>query len=508
MTYGRPGVYVTETLASTPVQSVGATTAAGAVLGVFAQGPAEATLVRSSYEFTNIFGGYNASYPAVTAVRQFFANGGTELVVKRVLGSGAAAASATMPATSGNLATVTAKYKGSFGTNLSVQVSANSNSTYTLAVFKESTNGATTTVSQVETYTNIVFNDPLASNYVTTVVNNASANIVISAVDNTKTPSTTEVSLTGSDLDGAAVAASDYDSALPDDGTSDLLTFERPLVIFPAGVYEKFLIDGETEEDAEDAFALVAATIVNWAKSTNGFAVIDTVPSLSVADALTFAAALPETSQAAVYYPNYFISDPISASPQATRKIGPAAAVAGNYMTTDAARGPFKAPAGIGSKVYGAVSLERAFTSKDLDDLNSGDSPVNAIRNLPGAGVVVMGARTLLQDGTGNRYVNIRRSLIHIENEISRLTQFAVFANNNYKLWAQLNSTIGVFLNQYYNQGGLRGNSPEQAYYVKVDSENNQLADVQNGVVNIEVGVALEYPAEFIVLNIAQITGA
>jgi hypothetical protein len=118
-----------------------------------------------------------------------------------------------------------------------------------------------------------------------------------------------------------------------------------------------------------------------------------------------------------------------------------------------------------------------------------------------------MGARTLLQDGTANRYVSTRRSLVHIKKQLQNLTQFAVFQNNDYKLWAQLRTVVGVFLNEYRNQGGLRGNSPSAAYYVKVDATNNTPTSVATGVVNIEVGVALEYPAEFVVINLSQITG-
>jgi phage tail sheath protein FI len=161
--------------------------------------------------------------------------------------------------------------------------------------------------------------------------------------------------------------------------------------------------------------------------------------------------------------------------------------------------------------------LERAFTPAELDSLNTGiytvggtttyGTSVNAIRNLPGAGIVAMGARTLLQDGTANKYVNMRRSLIYIEKRLKDLTQFAIFQNNDQKLWSRLTTTISVFLNEYRNQGGLRGASPAQAYFIKIDGENNTPETIANGEVHIQVGVALEYPAEFIVINLSQTTG-
>ena len=122
------------------------------------------------------------------------------------------------------------------------------------------------------------------------------------------------------------------------------------------------------------------------------------------------------------------------------------------------------------------------------------------------AGIAVMGARTLLQDGTANKYVNMRRSLIYIKKRLRDLTEFAIFENNDERLWAQIRSSIIVFLNEYKNQGGLRGTTPAQAFFVKCDAENNSSAQIANGEVHIQVGVALQYPAEFIVIDLSQKT--
>jgi phage tail sheath protein FI len=118
-----------------------------------------------------------------------------------------------------------------------------------------------------------------------------------------------------------------------------------------------------------------------------------------------------------------------------------------------------------------------------------------------------MGARTLLQDGTASRYVNMRRSLIYIEKNLKDLAEFALFENNNSVLWSRIRTVLSVFLNEYKNQGGLRGANPSDAFYVKIDSSNNTALSIANGEVNIQVGVALQYPAEFVVINLSQMTG-
>ena len=117
-----------------------------------------------------------------------------------------------------------------------------------------------------------------------------------------------------------------------------------------------------------------------------------------------------------------------------------------------------------------------------------------------------MGARTL--DNTpANRYINIRRSLIYIEKQMQNLSSFALFENNDSRLWSKLQTLLSSFLFNYWNSGGLRGSSPAQAYYVKVDATTTSFTDVQAGIVNIEVGVALQYPAEFVVIKLGQLTG-
>ena len=60
----------------------------------------------------------------------------------------------------------------------------------------------------------------------------------------------------------------------------------------------------------------------------------------------------------------------------------------------------------------------------------------------------------------------------------------------------------------YRNQGGLRGTTSAESFFVKCDEENNTASEIAAGKVHVEVGVALEYPAEFVILNLSQKTAA
>ena len=507
MTYGRPGVYINETLLPAPIAASGSVNAAGAAIGAFAKGPTTLTLVRSWYDFVQRFGALDAAFPATFGIHQFFTNGGADLYVRRVVGSGAATASVGLPSTELGitLGSAVALDVGSEGNNLRVQVtSATAEHYYNLTVTKEvltqylgTSNANSNNDLVLEVFNNIRFDDSVSSDYAQTVVNATSQYIRLSlgtSGDPAVQTTAAVLPFTGGS-DGSAPISTDYQAVVATDGSSEFDTIVNPLVIFVPEVIQ--VLGASDGADVQDS-------IIAWANSGSGFAVIDTDENLSVDDAITYVSTRTTSSQAAAYYPHYYIQDGTARSRQALRKVAPAGAVAGLYIATDRAAGPFKTPAGVNASIKGAISLERAFTPKDLDSLNG---EVNAIRNVPGAGIVVMGGRTLLQDGTANKYVNMRRSQIYIKKQLESITQFAVFQNNDYKLWKQLTNVISIFLNEYRNQGGLRGASPADAYFVTVDASNNTAESIANGVVNISVGVALEYPSEFVVINLSQITG-
>jgi phage tail sheath protein FI len=86
-------------------------------------------------------------------------------------------------------------------------------------------------------------------------------------------------------------------------------------------------------------------------------------------------------------------------------------------------------------------------------------------------------------------------------------TEFAVYSPNDQRLWEQIAFRCGNVLNEFWKAGGLKGRNPGQAYYVLCNETNNTVETISNGEVRVEVGVALQYPAEFVVITISQWTG-
>ena len=499
-TYSRPGVFIQEIDLPQTIELPDNGNAVGGFVGTLSKGPVNTPVLLTSWiDFVKTFGGLADAYPTTWAAYNFFANGGRSLYVKRVVGTGAAAATVTLvdrSSTPGvDTLTVTAKNPGDWGTGIAIDIVAAGSADRFGMVVSLST-GA------VEQFTDLSM-DPTDRRYVVSVLNTASAYInavdeesITTAPDNMPKVTVTSVSLTGSSLDGAAPDATEYFTAL--------CTFDpvqNPIV---------FNVPDAAYMSDTGAAALIQIALASYAEDRgDGFAIIDIPSGLNVADALDAVKAnlgAATGAQAAAYYPWLLIPNTLRATPGATRLQAPGAAMVGMYLATDASRGVFKSPAGIGSRLALAVTTEKQLTNTELDTLNVDSTPLNAIRQIPGAGIVSMGGRTLLNT-PNDRYINVRRSLIYIKKEMTDRSMFAVFENNDERLWSRIRTALGAFLQSYWQQGGLRGATTKEAFFVRCDSSINSFADLQNGRINIEVGVALEYPAEFVVIKLSQLTG-
>lgn len=177
----------------------------------------------------------------------------------------------------------------------------------------------------------------------------------------------------------------------------------------------------------------------------------------------------------------------------------PSGHVAGMWARTDATRGVHKAPAN--EPLRGAVDLTYRLTSAEQGSLNQ--AGVNAIRFFSTEGIKVWGARTLSSDPEW-RYVNVRRLFAMVEESIVRSTSWIVFEPNDESLWNMIRRDIGSFLERLYRQGALMGRTPEDAFFVKCDSETNPASEIDAGVVTTLVGMAPVKPAEFIVFKVSQ----
>ncbi|NEQ45480.1 MAG: phage tail sheath family protein [Leptolyngbya sp. SIOISBB] len=183
----------------------------------------------------------------------------------------------------------------------------------------------------------------------------------------------------------------------------------------------------------------------------------------------------------------------------------PAAAVAGVYATVDRTRGVWKSPAN--ESLTGVRSLTVNIDNRVQDDLNvhpTGKS-INALRFFTGKGNLVWGARTLAGNDNEWRYVAVRRFFNMAEESIKKATEAFVFEPNDANTWIKVKAMIENFLILQWRAGALAGAKPEDAFYVRVGLGVTMTAqDILEGRMNVELGMAVVRPAEFIILKFSH----
>jgi len=155
----------------------------------------------------------------------------------------------------------------------------------------------------------------------------------------------------------------------------------------------------------------------------------------------------------------------------------------------------------------GVVQPTYPLNSEQQADLNVpvNGKAVDALRQFPGRGTVVWGARTLDGNSNDNRYIQVRRTLIYIEQSIKNALNGFVFAPNTGQTWTTVVSTVSGFLQTVWSQGGLMGATASEAFSVQCGLGSTMTGkDVLEGYMIVQVTLQLIRPAEFIELTFKQ----
>lgn len=502
-----PGVYIEE-IPSGVRTITGVATSITAFVGWAAKGPTDrAELVLSWMDFERKFGGLNSQSLLGYAVSQFFANGGTQAYVVRLVDA-SSAKSANVDL--GDL-TATATSPGDWANNYGITTKKSRTDpttgdrfSFTVVFFP---NGNDTSIRiPVETFENLSLNqdDP---RYAVAIISSKSDFIDIALKTGGSTPPTAPAYGTHRLEDG------DPGEILkPDDITG---AFEKALGVAlglpnasgPLNLLDKIslfnllCVPGETKKETQSdlekfcrdrrAFYIADSIDQNFDALFN-----DPIPGITGDDAIN----------AAYYYPWVVAPDPLKDN--TPRSFPPSGYIAGIYARTDTNRGVWKAPAGIDASITGISGLKYRLTDQENGRLNP--LAINCLRDFLIYGPVVWGARTLRGNdeiGSEWKYVPVRRTALFIEESLFRGLKWVVFEPNDEPLWAQIRLNVGAFMHDLFIQGAFQGSSPRDAYFVKCDKETTTQNDINRGIVNILVGFAPLKPAEFVILKIQQIAG-
>jgi hypothetical protein len=187
-------------------------------------------------------------------------------------------------------------------------------------------------------------------------------------------------------------------------------------------------------------------------------------------------------------------------------KITPSGAIAGVYAMVDNQRGVWKAPANV--SLAGVSRPIFKIDDRAQEDLNvdviSGKS-VNAIRSFTGKGTLVWGARTLAGNDNEWRYVPVRRFFNMVEDSVRNATGWAVFEPNDASTWIRVKAMIENYLTNLWKAGAMAGASADQAFFVNIGLGTTMSSvDILEGRMNIEIGMSVVRPAEFIILKFSH----
>jgi len=195
-------------------------------------------------------------------------------------------------------------------------------------------------------------------------------------------------------------------------------------------------------------------------------------------------------------WPHLVITDPLT---KQRKTIPNSGFVMGAMGRTFAAKGAWKAAAGVeDGRLFGAIALE----TDEVNDRGARDilyqAQINPIYFVPNYGICKFGSLTLAVDGNKLQHVNQRWTFLYCEDSIKRGTMWELFENIDTNLMKKAERTIKAFLLGVWRDGGLKGDRPQDAFYVQVDLGNNPESETSKGNLRHRIGLAIHTPANFV----------
>lgn len=509
-----PGVYVEE-IPSGVRTITGVSTSITAFIGVANRGPTDkAVRIFSFSDYESTFGGLEESSMMSYAVQHFFLNGGGEALIVRIVKGDAAASKIDL----GGLK-LRAANKGDWGNSLRAITDFQTqdqmldkegeNRQFNLTIQevekKKTLAGEKIKVLRSESFKNLPHpgkytdeNKKKAREQLARALGN-SLLVRFDSGDLVTEQEEPFIATENSGSNGLAVEPSDAMDGLDHLKRVDLFNIlcipplQREPEDFDATKWGDLLTSAITLCENERAI-LIVDPLADWT---------DAKTALEKSEDGDFL----RSKNSVCYFPSVKISDPLRDG--TLQEFAPCGVMAGVIARTDVTRGVWKAPAGLDDgKLRGVQELAAPMSNEENGKLNQ--LGINCLRSFPVVGNVAWGARTLMGAdllASEWKYLPVRRLALYLEESLYRGTQWAVFEPNDEPLWAQLRLNIGAFMQNLFRQGAFQGQSPKEAYFVKVDKETTTQNDINLGIVNIVVGFAPLKPAEFVVLKFQQMTG-
>ena len=525
-----------------------------AIIGPTVKGPVEIpTLVTSYSDYVNKFGDVlesgsdNYSFLTSITAYNYFNNGGTSLLVARVVSGSYTSATSTTIGSIGATASAAIELKtisegtimnssssldvsGSLASgssdNIRWQILNSDTASGTFSLLIRQGDDNTNNPVVLETWTGLSL-DPFSPNFVSRVLGdqvqnynsatnqletsgsyfNNSRYVYVSAVNN----------LTPRYFDNNGIAKSQYTSSIPQNASGSFSgatgTIKAGANFYNAinssntqglvGANYDDMIDLLANQDEYRFNVILTPGLINSIHTTQCTSIITNTQtrgdSLFVLDLVEYAKTVNDvtsqansrnTSYATSYWPWVQILDP------GTGKnvwVPASTVIGGVYAFNDSVAEPWFAPAGINRGGLQVIRAEQKLPQSSRDTLYT--NKVNPIATFPGTGTVVYGQKTLQTQASALDRVNVRRLLIALKNYISQVANTLVFEQNTIATRNAFLSQVNPYLESVQQRQGL------YAFRVIMDDSNNTADVIDRNQLVGQIYIQPTRTAEFIYLD-------
>ena len=203
------------------------------------------------------------------------------------------------------------------------------------------------------------------------------------------------------------------------------------------------------------------------------------------------------SSYAAAYYPYVQIRDTLS---NQLLDVPPSVVALGTLSYSEAVRDPWFAPAGFtrgglsdGRIGFPVTNVKHQLTSEERDNLY--EVNVNPIASFPAEGIVVFGQKTLQLNESALNRINVRRLLLFLKREISRLAATTLFEQNLPATWTGFSTRAEALLSEVKGRLGLAD------YKVVLDETTTTPDMVDRNIMYAKIFLKPVQAIEFIALD-------
>ena len=476
-----PGVVVEMGSRAGQAASTGAETGRYLVAGLFDRGPVGTpVLVRSMRELIERFGDRVAYSAAWDSLALYYAEGGSEAYVVRVVGPAATPGTLTLKDAAGkDTVRVDAIGAGAWSTTISVEVVAGTVAGTVRLIVRSG--------DAVEVYDNLLSPADAAGRLGTSrLVRGVNMGSTTPAPNNLPAPLTRTPLGSGSD-DRAAVTATHVAAAL-DKLPPNLGTGAVALPGWPAD--------------------LVGAQLIAHAKTTRRVAILAPKVGATAGEVKTLATTLtkPDGAYAMLAWPWVRVT----IAPGVTQLVSPEGYVAAARSRAHTTSGPWGAVAGPQSAARTLAGLEVEVGQGDGGDLN--DVGVSVVRTVAGQ-IMLYGYRSLSTDIALYRLLSAQDTLNYLAQRCEDALSGYVFAPMNEGILGQVEGALVGICDDVRTRGGLypwMTTTPprreiDPGYSVDVGDSLNSRESLAQNVLRAQVAVRLAEHAELVRLSIIRV---